>query len=68
MEGKEEEKPVFIIASPDESEEEPEDQKEAIESACMETIECKPVKDRFDVCSERVNANPDTEETCVEVS
>lgn len=58
----------FIIASPAEQEEEaePEDQKEAIEQACMETAECKPVKNRFDSCSERVNADPETEETCVE--
>jgi hypothetical protein len=62
-----EEKPKLIIASPVEEEAEPEDQKDAIEQACMQTMECKPVKNRFDLCTERVNANPETEETCVEV-
>lgn len=59
---------VPLIASAVE-EEEPEDPKPAIEEACAQSAECKPVKARFDACNERVTAAGEgTEETCVEVS
>ena len=48
--------------------EEPEDPKPAIEEACAETAECKPVKARFEACTERVNNSESSGEDCVEVS
>lgn len=61
--------PAAEVAAPVEpEEEEPEDHKPAIEAACAETAECKPVKNRLDACTDRVNANPDKGEDCVEVS
>ena len=46
--------------------EEPEDQKDHIEQQCMQTPTCAPVKVRLDTCTERVTANPDSGEDCVE--
>lgn len=51
----------------DDEDDGPHDVKEDIERECMETKECAPIKQKFDVCTERVNSNPDSEEDCVEV-
>ncbi|KAI3633580.1 hypothetical protein MIR68_008527 [Amoeboaphelidium protococcarum] len=50
----------------DDEDDGPHDVKEDIERECMETKECAPIKQKFDVCTERVNSNPDSEEDCVE--
>lgn len=64
----------LLIASPVEShaaatDEEPEDQKFAIEMECAESKECKPIKARYDACAERFSngTKSATEENCVEV-